>query len=326
MPNRTTLQLAVIGLVLTAFAGCSSTTASTSGSGNIATVNGQPILRDDYVAKLEESPQAKSVLNQMVQGMLIDQYAKDNNITIADGDVAKKEDEIRSRYPPGQFEQILKQQNLTEDDVKKILREQLVLQKAVGKDVHVSDADVKAYIEKNHAALDKPAQVDARHILVADLKTAQDVESKLKAGAKFEDLAKEYSTDPSSKDKGGDLGFFGRGQMVPPFEAAAFSQKIGVVGPGEIALRLSHHRSAGQEAGNPSHLRQLRNDGAGPDDAAARANPHPCLPADAALQGHDPDHGRRVARRDSAGSARSRRERRRTRDQPAGHGTVNESA
>jgi foldase protein PrsA len=97
--------------------------------------------------------------------------------------------------------------------------------------VHVSDADVKAYIDKNHAALDKPAQVNARHILVADLPTALEVESKLKAGAKFEDMAKQYSTDTSSKDKGGDLGFFGRGQMVPPFEAAAFSQQIGVVGP-----------------------------------------------------------------------------------------------
>jgi len=73
--------------------------------------------------------------------------------------------------------------------------------------------------------------VHARHILVADLATAQEVEGKLKAGAKFEALAKQYSKDPSSADKGGDLGFFGRGQMVPPFEAAAFSQKIGVVGP-----------------------------------------------------------------------------------------------
>jgi foldase protein PrsA len=232
MPNRHYLHVAVMGFALAAFAGCSSTTAtSASGGGSIATVNGQAISRDDFIAKLETSPQAKGILNQMVQSVLIEQYAKDNNLAVGDADVQKKEDEIRARYPAGQFEAILKQQNLSEDDVKKILRDQLYIQKAVEKDVHVSDADIKSYIEKNHATLDKPAQVSARHILVADLKTAQEVEGKLKAGGKFEDLAKQYSTDPSSKDKGGDLGFFGHGQMVPPFEEAAFSQKIGVVGP-----------------------------------------------------------------------------------------------
>jgi parvulin-like peptidyl-prolyl isomerase len=57
------------------------------------------------------------------------------------------------------------------------------------------------------------------------------IEAKLKSGAKFEDLAKEYSTDPSSKVKGGELGFFTATQMVKPFSDAAFSQPIGVVGP-----------------------------------------------------------------------------------------------
>ncbi len=82
---------------------------------------------------------------------------------------------------------------------------------------------MKSYFDKNHALLDTPEQVHARHILVADLKTANEVEAKLKGGAKFEDLAKQYSTDPSSKEKGGDLGFFGHNQMVKPFEDAAFS-------------------------------------------------------------------------------------------------------
>ncbi|MBV8152624.1 MAG: peptidyl-prolyl cis-trans isomerase [Candidatus Eremiobacteraeota bacterium] len=79
--------------------------------------------------------------------------------------------------------------------------------------------------------LDQAEQVHARHILVADKKTADMIEQKLKSGGKFEDLAKQYSSDPSSKDKGGDLGWFSRGQMVPAFQDAAFSQKVGVVGP-----------------------------------------------------------------------------------------------
>ena len=217
----------LLGLSLAA---CSEGSAGGAG-GDVATVNGQKISRADFDAKIESSPQAKAVFNQMVQGILIDTYAKDNHIDISDADVQKKEDDIKSKYAPGQFEQILKTQNLTEDDVKRILRQQLVVEKAVDSNVKVSDADISAYLAKNHATLDTQEQVRARHILVADLKTANDVEAQLKAGAKFEDMAAKYSTDPSSKVKGGELGFFSKGQMVPAFQAAAFSQPLNVVGP-----------------------------------------------------------------------------------------------
>jgi foldase protein PrsA len=277
MSNRNYLCVAVMGFALAAFAGCSSSASSPTGSASIATVNGQAISRDEFVAKLETTPQAKGVLNQMVQSVLIEQYAKDNNITVDDSEVQKKEDEIRARYPAGQFEAILKQQNLTEDDVKKILRDQLVIQKAVDKDVHVSDADVKVYISKNHATLDKPAQVDARHILVADLPTAQLVESKLKAGAKFEDMAKQYSTDPSSKDKGGELGFFGRGQMVPPFEAAAFSQKVGVVGP-PVKSPFGYHIIE-VEAKKPATVATFANSGSTVTDQMKQQQEQTLIPA-----------------------------------------------
>jgi foldase protein PrsA len=195
-------------------------------------VNGQKISRAQFDTKLESSPAARQILTQLVQQALIDQYATDKKVDISQADVDKKEAEIKAKYPAGQFEQILKQQGLTEADVQQILRQQLVLEKAVAPQITVSNADVKAYFDKNHALFDKPAQVRARHILVADQATAETVLAKLKAGGSWDALAKQYSTDPSSKDKGGELGFFSKGQMVPAFQDAAFGASVGqIVGP-----------------------------------------------------------------------------------------------
>jgi parvulin-like peptidyl-prolyl isomerase len=77
-------------------------------------------------------------------------------------------------------------------------------------------------------------QVWARHILVADQAQAQELLGRIQAGESWEALAAEFSEDSSNKDQGGDLGWFGRGIMVEPFEQAAFAGAVGeVVGPVE---------------------------------------------------------------------------------------------
>ena len=214
---------AIVGVT---FAGCSS---GASSGGDIAVVGDTHITRAAFDNRLESSPAAKQTLTQLVQQALIDQYGKDNKIDISQSAIDAKETEIKGKYPPGQFEQILKQQGLTETDVQNILRQQLIIEQAVKPMVHVTDADVAAYFAKNHATLDTKPQVRARHILVADPKTADMIEAKLKAGGNFADLAKQYSTDPSTKDKGGELGFFAHGQMVPAFDAAAFALPVGAI-------------------------------------------------------------------------------------------------
>lgn len=215
--------LAAVGLLGLSLAACS------GGGGTVASVNGQKISKSELDAKLEAGPSGKQMVGQLIQTALLDQYAKKNNITASDAEIQKKIDDIKSRYPAGQFDALIKQQGLTMDDVKQIVTQQILLEKAIAPQVHVSDADIKAFFNKNHAAYDRPEQVRARHILVPDLKTAQLVEQKLKQGQKFEDLAKEYSTDPGSKDKGGELGWFGKGQMVPAFQDAAFSLPVGQI-------------------------------------------------------------------------------------------------
>jgi foldase protein PrsA len=228
--SRTLRTVAALGTaaLCVSLAACS----NGGGGGNVAAVNGQNISRADFDKKLESSPVAKQVLSQMVQQQLIDQYARDKKVDVSQAEIDKKETETKARMQPGQYEQILKQQSLTEQDVQNIFKQQLVLEKAVAPQVHVSDSDVKSYFDKNHVTFDKPAQVRARHILVADAAKAREVMAKLKAGGSWDALAKQYSTDPSSKDKGGELGFFGRGQMVPAFQDAAFGAKVGqIVGP-----------------------------------------------------------------------------------------------
>ena len=79
-------------------------------------------------------------------------------------------------------------------------------------------------------------QVRASHILVNTEKEANNILEQLNAGSKFEELAKQFSSCPSGQ-KGGDLGFFTRGKMVPEFEHAAFSMKKGQVsGPVRTAF------------------------------------------------------------------------------------------
>ncbi len=202
-----------------------------SNSGAVVTVNGQAVTHADLDKQLETTPVAKQMLQQLVANQLIDQYAKQHNITISNADIDKAENQIRSQYPGDSWNALLKSKGLTEKDVRDILRRQLVVNKAVGGNVNITDAQIKSYFNKNHAQFDQPEQVHARHILVSNLSTANKVESDLRSGKDFAAEAKQYSIDPGSKDKGGDLGWFARKSMVPQFEQYAFSAPIGQTSP-----------------------------------------------------------------------------------------------
>lgn len=100
------------------------------------------------------------------------------------------------------------------------------------KGISVSDEEIKAYYDANKDQFNKGETVSAKHILVESEEKCNEILAAITNGEKtFEDAAKESSTCPSGQ-KGGDLGTFGKGQMVPEFEQAAFTAEIGqVVGP-----------------------------------------------------------------------------------------------
>ena len=100
------------------------------------------------------------------------------------------------------------------------------------KTVEVSEEEIKTFYDENQAQFKKGETVSAKHILVESEEKCNEILAAITSGEKiFEDAAKEFSTCPSGQ-RGGDLGAFGKGQMVPEFEQAAFAAEIGqVVGP-----------------------------------------------------------------------------------------------
>jgi peptidyl-prolyl cis-trans isomerase C len=95
----------------------------------------------------------------------------------------------------------------------------------------ISDDDAKKFYDQQVGSAKPQEEVHARHILVDSEALAKELSEKVAKGGDFVALAKEHSKDPGSKDSGGDLGYFGRGQMVPVFEETAFKLAKGEVSP-----------------------------------------------------------------------------------------------
>lgn len=145
----------------------------------------------------------KQLLDQLVSFELFYNYAVDSGL--------EKSKEYVERVD------ILKREVLTEFAIQTVLQE-----------IEVTDKEIEEYYEANKDKFKTPETVNAKHILVETEEKAKEIAEKIKNGMAFEDAAKEFSTCPS-KQNGGSLGSFGRGQMVPEFEKAAFELELGIV-------------------------------------------------------------------------------------------------
>ncbi len=107
--------------------------------------------------------------------------------------------------------------------------------------VRITDAEIEAYYNENKDKFVSPATVNASHILVESEELAKDVLAKIESGEMtFEDAAKEYSSCPS-KENGGSLGDFSRGQMVPEFDSAVFAMEVGEVTKEPVKTQFGFH-------------------------------------------------------------------------------------
>jgi len=181
-------------------------------SDNIATSKSGNLTQEEFNKELKETA-GKVVLQQaMLNKILLDKYK------VSDDEAKKKVEELKKQMGDN-FKAYLTQSGAKdEDDLKKKIKSQIAFEKAVKDSV----------TEKEIKSLYKP-KLKASHILVKDEKTAKEIKEKLNNGEDFAALAKQYSEDPGSKEKGGELPEFGPGEMKPEFEEAAYKLEVGQV-------------------------------------------------------------------------------------------------
>ncbi|MCF8128877.1 MAG: peptidylprolyl isomerase [Deltaproteobacteria bacterium] len=231
-------------------------------SEKIAVVNGDVITRADLdravdFGKRQAMQQGKPLspeqltalekdsLDKLIGIQLLYQASKKAGNTVDDKQVDEKFAQFRKRFPSEEaFKKAMGEWHVTEADMKAELKkgmvtEALVTKKFVDKTT-VSEEKAKAYYDSHPQFFKQPEKVKASHILIKvkpdaseaekaeAMKKIKKVQEQLKKGDDFAEVAKKSSEGPSAP-KGGDLGYFGRGQMVGPFEETAFSLEPGKV-------------------------------------------------------------------------------------------------
>ena len=146
------------------------------------------------------------------------QKAIENEFKISDKELKDAISQSKEQYGEN-FELFLSSKGITEAYFDRNVKSELLQRKLI-ESLKVTEEEINAEYEK------MKKEIHARHILVKDKKTAEEVIGKLKEGGDFAELAKEYSTEPVAQESGGDLGWFGVGKMVQPFEDAAFALPV----------------------------------------------------------------------------------------------------
>lgn len=238
-----------------------------------AVVNGTVITKDEYNKELglfkqqvaaqqqvlsdeQLSQFSKDLLENLIQRVLLDEEIAKAKIKVDQKTVDEELANIKSQFPsPEEYTAALSEQGFTEESLKiqisKTKARDAFFDEKFRKTITITDDDAMVYYTTHSDIFTQPEQVRASHIIIllppgasADekkqaLAKIKTVETKLKNGGDFAALAKEYSMD-GSKEQGGDLDFFGPGEMVPQFEDAAFALKVGEIS-GIVETQFGYH-------------------------------------------------------------------------------------
>jgi peptidyl-prolyl cis-trans isomerase C len=241
----------------------------------VVTVNGQEVIEEEVseevtkIAEMQkkrmppgmEMPETMNqqirnrVVDMKVEQVLLDQEMEKNDLTLSDDQILEEIKKIAGQRDQSMedVEAEVAKMGMTLDDLKVqigIQMKQKILMESVNPDAVVTEADAKKFYDENPQHFVQKDQVKASHILCgkrgikedeypAELEKIEAAKARLDAGEAFEEVAKDVSTCPSSA-KGGDLGFFGKGQMDPAFEKAAFELEVGQT-TGVVKTSFGYH-------------------------------------------------------------------------------------
>ena len=254
------VPVVIVVIALFAMQACEKGEAK-SPEGTIAVVNGAVITQEDLDTELSMAQQQfanqgqpndeqlseikKKLLDGLIARKVLYQESQKKGIEVDDATIDERLANMKKQFPKeDDFKGMLEKMHLTEDALKSQVHKGMVIQKLIDKEaignLEISDKDTKDYYDGHMDLFKQPGKIQASHILVKvepgvdesvkaeALKKIKKIQKELRENGDFAELAKKYSDCPSSA-KGGDLGYFGRGQMVKSFEETAFSLKTGEI-------------------------------------------------------------------------------------------------
>ncbi|AGX06048.1 foldase [Bacillus infantis NRRL B-14911] len=206
----------------------------------VASVGSESIKKEELYSLLVKQ-YGDEALDALVTDKIIEMEAKKEKVTISNKEKEEELKNLKESYGGEEgFKAALEQSGVTEAGIAEDIEKYLKTEKLLEPRIDLKEDEIKAYFEENKDQFAQQEQVKASHILVEDEATAKEVKSKLDKGEEFADLAKEYSTDASNAESGGELGYFGKGEMEAAFEEAAFELKANEIS-GPVKTDYGYH-------------------------------------------------------------------------------------
>ncbi|WP_262371815.1 peptidylprolyl isomerase [Rossellomorea aquimaris] len=195
----------------------------------VAKVGDKSISKEDLYTTLVDQ-YGDAALDTLIAEKIVELESDKKDLTVKDSEIEEELESIKESYGGEEaFNEALASSGASLDSVKKNVESFLLTEKLLKDRVSISDDQITEYFEANKDSFAQEEQVQASHILVEDEKTAKEVKDKLDDGGDFAELAKEYSTDTSNAESGGELGFFAKGEMVTEYDDKAFAMKKGEI-------------------------------------------------------------------------------------------------